>query len=64
MVAVRPEKGEHIEKAIRKFLKKCKNARIVEECRERKNFIKPSAVRRDAERRRQRTLRKLKDKVE
>ena len=59
MVAVRPEKGEHIERAIKKFLNKCKKARIVEEYRDRQSYVKPSAVRREKARRRVKTLEKL-----
>jgi small subunit ribosomal protein S21 len=60
MVAVRPEKGENIERAIRRFVKKCKNLRIVEGCREREYYKKPSVKRREARARRKRVLEDLK----
>lgn len=59
MVAVKPERGENIEKAIRRFLKKCKKLRIVENYRDREYYVKPSIRRRDEKRRRKKVLEKL-----
>lgn len=64
MVAVKPERGDNIEKAIRKFLKKCKKLRIVEEYRDRQYYVKPSAKRREAKIRRKRVLDKLRREQE
>ena len=59
MVAVKPESGENIEKAIRKFLKKCKKLRIVENYRDRQYYVKPAEKRRQDKIRRKRVLDKL-----
>lgn len=64
MVAVKPERGDNIEKAIRKFLKKCKKLRIVEEYRDRQYYVKPSVKRREAKIRRKRVLDKLRREQE
>jgi small subunit ribosomal protein S21 len=40
-------RGNH-EKMIRKFIKKCKKAKIIEQVRERRYFKKPSDVKRHA----------------
>lgn len=59
MVAVRVEKGEDPERAIRTFIKRCKKLRIVEEYMERQEYVKPSILRRDKKRRRKKVLEKL-----
>jgi small subunit ribosomal protein S21 len=64
MVAVKPEKGENIERAIKRFLKKCKKLRIVEDYCDRQEYKKPSVVRREAKRRRKKTLDKLRKEYE
>ena len=64
MVAVKPEKGENIERAIRRFLKKCKKLRIVENYRDRQEYVKPSKLRKDAKRRRKKVLDKLRKERE
>lgn len=64
MFAVKPEKGENIEKAIRKFLKKSKKLRVVENYRERRYYTKPSVKRREEKRRRAKVLDKLRKEQE
>jgi small subunit ribosomal protein S21 len=57
-VTVVVKKGEHPERAIKRFLKKCKKLRIVEEYRKRQYFEKPSAKRRRERLKREETIRK------
>ncbi len=45
-VTVVPRRNEPIEKAIKRFIRKCKKERIVEEVRERRYFTKPSEAKR------------------
>ena len=45
-VTVFPRKGEHPERTIKRFLKKCKKLKIVEDYRKREYFEKPSEKRR------------------
>jgi len=45
-VSVYPKNGEHPERTIKRFLKKCKKLKIVEEYRKREYFEKPSEKRR------------------
>ena len=45
-VTVVPRKNEPIEKAIKRFIRKCKKERIVEEVRERRYYTKPSEAKR------------------
>lgn len=59
MITVKPEHGENIEKAIRLFLKKCKKARIVEDYRDRQEYVKPSEKKRRARENRKKVLDKL-----
>jgi ribosomal protein S21 len=47
VVTARECRGNH-DKMIRKFIKKCKKARIIDEVRDRKYFKKPSDVKRHA----------------
>jgi|6_EtaG_2_1085325.scaffolds.fasta_scaffold128361_2 ribosomal protein S21 len=56
-VKARPR--ETAEKLIKRFSRKVKEARIVEEYRERMYYIKPSAKRRQAAARRKKVLEKL-----
>jgi len=56
-VVLRP--NEDPMRAIKRFLKKCKNERIVEQVRERQHYMKPSKKRRIAEKNRKRTIQKL-----
>ena len=45
-VTVVPRKGEYPERTIKRFLKKCKKLKIVEEYRKREYYEKPSEKRR------------------
>ena len=63
-VEVQARKNEPIEKTIKRFSKKVKKERIVEEHRERKYYEKPSEVKRKLKKRRKATLDKLKAKQE
>ena len=59
-VTVIPRPGEHPERAVKRFLKKCKKLKIVEECRKREYYEKPSVIRRRRKIRRLMNLKKLK----
>lgn len=54
------EVGGNTEKMIKKFLKKTKKMRIVEDCFDRRYYIKPSAKRNHERRRKARILEKEK----
>ena len=56
--------GEDQMKAIKRFIKKCKKEKIIEDVRERRYFVKPSTKRRLAEKNRQQTLKKLRREQE
>jgi|TARA_R110000824_G_scaffold80913_1_gene203290 ribosomal protein S21 len=60
-VEVRIRKHETVERLIKRFNKKVKEERIVEECRERMFHIKPSVLRRQKKAKRKRALNKLKE---
>tara|TARA_R110002020_G_scaffold443149_1_gene654381 strand:+ start:318 stop:614 length:297 start_codon:yes stop_codon:yes gene_type:complete len=45
-VTVVPKKGEHPERMVKRFLKKCKKIKIIEEYRKKEYFEKPSAKKR------------------
>ena len=55
-VVARP--GEHPERTIKRFLKKCKKIKIVEEFRKRQYYEKPSVVKRREKLRRKRVIEK------
>ncbi len=57
-VTVIVRRGEDPERAIKRFLKKCKKLRIVEEYRKRQYFEKPSEKRRRAKLKREEIIRK------
>ena len=57
-ITVYPRRGEHPERAIKRFLKKCKKIKIIEECRKREYYEKPSAKRRRMKLRRIATIKK------
>jgi ribosomal protein S21 len=46
-------------RAIKRFIKKCKKLKIIEQYREKEYFVKPSKKRRLAEKQRQRTIQKI-----
>lgn len=43
-VSVKVNKNEHVDKAIRRFIRKCKKEGIVQACKERRYFKKPSQL--------------------
>jgi len=57
-VTVVPKKNEDPSRTIKRFLKKCKNEKIVEKFRERAFYVKPSERRRKERMRRKRTIEK------
>ena len=57
-VTVVLRKNEDPNKAIKRFLKKCKNEKIVEKIREKAYYVKPSERRRKERMRRKRTIEK------
>ncbi len=57
-VTVYARPGENPERAIKRFLKKCKKVKIVEEYRKRQYFEKPSTIKRREKIRRKRVLEK------
>ena len=63
-VEVEARKNEPIERTIKRFSKKVKKERIVEEHRERIYYEKPSETKRRLKKRRKATLDKLKAKQE
>jgi ribosomal protein S21 len=59
---VRPRRNEHIDRAIKRFLKKVKKKRIIEDYRNKTEFYeKPSAIRRRKKKRKLALLKKLKE---
>ena len=58
-VTVTPRPNEDPMRTIKRFLKKCKKERIVEQYRERQYFVKPSKQRRLEEKNKKRTIQKL-----
>ena len=66
VVTARECRGNH-EKMIRKFIKKCKKARVIEQIRDRRYFKKPSDIKRHAKqaaiRRQKRDITKQKAKA-
>jgi len=63
-VEVRLRKDENIERALKKFVKKVKKERIIEDVRERMYYEKKSEEKRRMKKRRKATLDKLKAKQE
>jgi small subunit ribosomal protein S21 len=61
-VTVIPRRGEHPERAIKRFLKKCKKLKIVEEYRKKEFFEKPSEKRRRMKMKRLATIKKEAEK--
>ena len=55
---------EPVERLIKRFLKKAKKERVVEQCLERKFYEKPSLRRKKEARRRQKVLEKLRKTME
>ena len=61
-VVVVPRKNEHPEKLIKRFMRKVKKERVIEEIRDRRYYEKPSVKRRKKRIQRERTLKKLAEK--
>ena len=61
-VTVTPRKNEHPERLIKRFLRKVKKQRIIEEVRDRRFYEKPSVKRRKKRQQRERVLKKLAQK--
>tara|TARA_R110000796_G_scaffold217524_6_gene333612 strand:+ start:6243 stop:6497 length:255 start_codon:yes stop_codon:yes gene_type:complete len=61
-VTVIPKKNENPERFIKRFLKKVKKERVIEQVRERRFYEKPSVKRRKKKEQRERVLRKLEQK--
>ena len=61
-IEVQLKKNENIERAIKRFIKKVKKEKIIEDLRERKYYEKPSVVKRKLKKRRKAVLDKLKAK--
>lgn len=57
-------KGENIERAVKRFMKKVKKEMIIEDVRDKKYYEKPSEVKRRLKKRRKAVLDKLKAKQE
>lgn len=55
------EVGGNVDRMIKKFLKKTKKMRIVEDCFDRKYYMKPSAVKNEERRRKARIAEKEKE---
>ena len=67
-VKIFKRKNETEENLVRRFIKKCKKERVVEEARERKEYLKPSVKKRRkrerAQRQRERDARKAAKQLE
>jgi small subunit ribosomal protein S21 len=61
-VVVIPRPNEHPERAIKRFIKKCKKSEIADDFRKHQYYEKPSTKRRKAKLRRQAVLKKLREK--
>tara|TARA_R100000664_G_scaffold32772_1_gene48264 strand:+ start:981 stop:1226 length:246 start_codon:yes stop_codon:yes gene_type:complete len=61
-VTVTPKKNESPERLIKRFIRKSKKERIIEQVRERRFYEKPSVKRRKKRAQRARTLQKLAQK--
>ena len=60
-VIVVPKRNENIERTIKRFIKKCKKARIIEQYRAKEYYEKPSEKRRRMRLRRKSVIKKLND---
>ena len=61
-VEIELRRNEDIERAIKRFIKKVKKEKIIEDLRERKYYEKPSVIKRKLKKRRKAVLDKLKVK--
>ena len=63
LVEVKP-RDEPVEKLIKRFVKKCKKERVVENYRDRMYYEKPSIIRKREKERRKRVTQKLQAKID
>ena len=61
-VEVHARRNEPTERLIRRFIKSVKKAGIIQEVRDRRYYTKPSDVRREEEKKRQQTIKKINKK--
>jgi len=61
-VEIELRRNEDVERAIKRFIKKVKKEKIIEDLRERKYYEKPSVVKRKLKKKRKAVLDKLKAK--
>ena len=65
LVEVKPKhRDEPVEKLIKRFVKKCKKERVVENYRDRMYYEKPSIIRKREQERRKRVTQKLQAKID
>ena len=65
LVEVKPRhRDEQVERLIKRFVKKCKKERVVENYRDRMYYEKPSIVRKREKARRKRVIQKLQAKID
>ena len=65
LVEVKPRhRDEPVERLIKRFVKKCKKERVVENYRDRMYYEKPSIVRKREKARRKRVIQKLQAKID
>jgi len=65
LVEVKPKhRDEPVERLIKRFVKKCKKERVVENYRDRMYYEKPSIVRKREKERRKRVTQKLQAKID
>ena len=65
LVEARPKhRDEPVERLIKRFVKKCKKERVVENYRDRMYYEKPSIVRKREKERRKRVTQKLQAKID
>ena len=65
LVEVKPKhRDEPVEKLVKRFVKKCKKERVVENYRDRMYYEKPSIIRKREKERRKRVTQKLQAKID
>ena len=61
-IIIKPRGREHQDRMIKRFIKKCKKEKIIEQIRDRRYYKKPSERKREKERRRKALIEKEKRK--
>tara|TARA_Y100001963_G_C6399579_1_gene273445 strand:+ start:113 stop:325 length:213 start_codon:yes stop_codon:yes gene_type:complete len=61
-IIIKPRGREHQDRMIRRFIRKCKKEKIIEQIRDRRYYKKPSERKREKERRRKALIEKEKRK--